>query len=274
MALFLFTLASLALLAGALVLVRRSRQHAAQLETELVEALEQASRARPALLFTIEPESIAAGDGPPRVALPRRRLTDAIRRGHEPRAVAGAALDLLARPPRPLEGAFSLKIHGPRVRALLTTPTVMALRPAEPRPAQRLLEDLGLVVTYAVGGRFVTEDHLRDQGIDTRDLHGIALAVQRQERDEDLPRRALASGQESPRPEVVRSTNGGAGALLLTLPDSLAPGQALTARLAGPNWLGLAPLGYPWPAPADALESRAVHPPIDLVIEPGGYRIL
>ncbi len=274
MALSLFAIAFLALLAGALALLRRSRQRAAQLEAELVEALQQASRARPGLSFTIEPDAIAAGGAEARVALPRRRLTEATRRGHEPRAVAGAALDMLARPPRPLEGSFSLKIHGPRVRALLTTTTALALRPTEPRPAQKPLEDLGLVVTYAVGGRFVTEDHLRDQGIDTRDLHGIALAVQRQERDGDLPRRALSSAAEGSPPEILRSTDGSAGAVLLTLADALAPGEALAARLAGQDWLALAPLGYSWPESADALENQAVQPTIDLVIEPGGYRIL
>jgi hypothetical protein len=274
MGLILAAVALLTSLAAAVALVRRSRRRAAALEAEILAALYEQARSRPGLSITVEPAVILAGNGGSRVALPRRRLTEAARKGHGAPALAAAACDLLAEQPRPLPSSFSLKIHGPRVRARLATAAALALRPREPRPAQKWLEDLQLAVTYCVGDHFLTEDHLREQGIDTRDLHGIALAVQRQEFDEELPRRALASGAEKPRPEILRSKDGSAGALLLTLADALRPGEALAARLAGPDWLGLAPIAFSWPASADTPETPPTHPAIDLRIEPGGYRIL
>jgi hypothetical protein len=141
-----------------------------------------------------------------------------------------ALADAAAVGPRPLAGVFELKEHGARTLPRLAGEgQPLLLR--EPPPVLFTLAELGLAVLYLVDGeRFVSAEHLRQAGIDERDLHGVALAVLRQRSDEAEPRRALRGG------EAVRleSADGCGGSRILLLPEALEPGERLWATAPSP----------------------------------------
>ena len=196
--------------------------------------------------------------------LTRVRLRRAARKTDNIERAAKVAAELLTRPLVPMQGPLSLKVHGPRVGLHLVDPLVLDLLAPDARPAHRPEAELGLAATYRVDGRAdrcVTEDHLSEQAIDTRDLHGIALAVLRQRFDEDLARR-LDAGESA----LIESDDGTAVATLLLLPDFLAPETRIEARLEGPDRLVLGASAEP--------SGTAGHPALDLLISAQGWRVL
>lgn len=231
----LFVLAALLLIFAVTLAIRRARRRTAELEAKLLGALER--RLGGDLTITDRHLSLA-GRG---YRLLRTRLLAVARRQADADAetVIEAASELLRQPLRPLPGSLSLKIHGPRISLHLVSPTVLDLMAPEPRLARRPEPALRLTATYRIDGRAdqcVSEDHLRDQGIDTTDLHGIALAVLRQGFDDDLVRRVVGGARK-----IVESKDGTAAALILLLPDFLPPGAKVAASLDGPNRLVLEP---------------------------------
>lgn len=188
---------------------------------------------------------VAVAGGRP-FELAERRLLDAARRAEragEPGPDERWAVQLAwsAAPPPLLDGPFHLKAHGPRVLPRLCHPEVAHCLPAAPRPAWRpsALAPLGtLYLLLAPGepGRLVTEEALREAGVDGRDLAGIALAVLRQRFEEEIVARALAGEIVELRPE-----DGSGAARALVAGDFLREGQALLAVLPTPETLLLAP---------------------------------
>lgn len=228
----LFVATVLLLGIAAVAAMGRSQRRTAELETTLHAALTQ--RLDGDLVVTKEFLTRAQE----RYRLPRTRLLAVARRAGAEIAVAAGA-EVLRHPLQPLSGALSLKIHGARVRLHLVNPAVLELTPPEPRLARRQEPALSLAATYRIDGQTdqcVSEDHLRDQGIDTMDLHGIALAVLRQRFDDDLVRRLLEGNPEDVR---VESQDGSAAALLLVLADFLPPDARVVATLESPDRLVL-----------------------------------
>ncbi len=110
--------------------------------------------------------------------------------------IVAALRSLATRPLGRLEGTLSLKIHGPRLLPVLVAPATLRLL-GRHGLATTSFDPLGLETAYALdgdAGDCITEEHLREAGIDARDLDGIALAVSRQRLDEAaLARLAVAS---------------------------------------------------------------------------------
>jgi hypothetical protein len=137
----------------------------------------------------------------------------------------------------PLEGPFHLKAHGPRVLPRLCHPELFHWLPAEPRPSWRpsALSPLGtlyLLVEDGSPSRLITEEALREAGVDGRDLEGIALAVLRQRFEEETLRRALAGELVE-----IRPADGCGASRVLVAGDFLAAGQRLIACVPSPDRL-------------------------------------
>lgn len=258
----------LALAGGSMLLVERSRERKRELRSALDEALSTAAgRCTPPETVQSEGEQVTLAGGKAD-ALAWHRLLAVADRGSPPVQIAQGALELLRAPLRPLAGPFSLKIHGTRVRLHLCSQTAMALRAAAPKLALTPLDELRLVATYRIDGRAdqcLTDDHLQQQGIDSRDLHRIALAILGQQFDADLPRRILATGE----PQQLRSDDGSAAAAILVIADFLQDDNTLNARLAGPDALWLTSSTDRWRGAPTEVTAQ----PLELVIDSSGYRI-
>jgi hypothetical protein len=248
--------------------VRRSRRRGIELNAALDRAL--AERLGAALVSSDGQVTIAGGS----LRLPRQRLLALVRRGLDARTVAAAAGEALRQPLRPLVGPLSLKVHGPSIALHLVDPLVLELGAGESRLARTPLVDLGLSATYRVDGRpdqCVTEDHLRELAIDTRDVHGIALAVLRQHLDAELVTRALAGERQT-----LQSTDGRAAAALLVVSGFIPAGARLAATLSAPDRLTLEPWtegAVPVNPGAGPRQSRG-EGGTRLMIDHGGYEIL
>lgn len=238
--------------------IRGSRRRAAEFETALHEVLRQ--RLGGDLVITEQRLSLVSGGD----SLLRTRLVAAARAQPATEVVVAAACAVLRRALRPLAGSLSLKIHGTRVGLHFVSPTVLELTAPEPRLARRPEPDLGLVATYRIDGRSdqcVSEDHLREQAIDTADLHGIALAVLRQRFDEALVARVVGGARE-----IVESQDGTAATLLFALPDFLPSGARVAAVLESPDRLVL----EPWSENAGPAAGNGLA----LAIDARGWKVL
>ncbi|MFQ5350887.1 MAG: hypothetical protein ACE5EG_10630 [Thermoanaerobaculia bacterium] len=147
-----------------------------------------------------------------------------------------AVADAAARGPRPWAGEFDLKSHGRRTLPRLADEG-LGLLALEPMPVRFTAAEPGdLPTIYLIDGEpepvYVTDEHLADAGIDTRDLHGVALAVLRQRFDESEVRSALIG-------RVVRiaPADGCGGSRLLLLPEALGDDEALYASAPAPDLL-------------------------------------
>jgi len=258
----------LALAGGSMLLAQRSREHKRELRSALDEALNTAAaRCTPPETVQSEGEQVTLSGGKAD-ALVWHRLLAVADRGYLPVQIAQGALELLRAPLRPLAGPFSLKIHGTRVRLHFYSRVAMALRTVTPKLALTPFDELGLIASYRIDGRAdqcLTEDHLQQQGIDSRDLHRIALAVLGQQFDADLPRRVLATGE----PQQLRSDDGSAAAAILVIADFLQDDETINARLAGPDALWLTSSTDRWRDASTKLTAET----LELVIDSRGYRI-
>lgn len=199
-----------------------------------------------------------------RYRLPLRRLLKVARRTDDDAALAAAAVEHMREPLQPLPGSLSLKIHGTRIGVHCVRPLRLDLMGAGSRLARRPEPTLGLTTTYRVDGRAdqcVSEAHLQEQAIDTTDLHGIALAVLRQNFDEELVARLLSGSRQ-----VVESQDGSAAALLMALPDFLPTPTRLLVTVEGPDRLVL----EPWPEEAPAAPPAG----LTLEIDDQGWKVL
>jgi hypothetical protein len=192
--------------------------------------------------------------------VPARRLLEAARRaeraGEEtPEERWAVHLAWLRSPIPTLEGPLQLKTHGPRIVPRLAHPEVLHLLTAEPRPVWRPAALQGLGTLYVLIGsaqeRLITEEALREAGVDGRDLAGIALAVLR-----------------------LRPTDGCGASRVLVAGDFLAAGQRLVAGIPAPGalWLTLPRRREDLFA---LLESRTQEEPLSrrlLDIDAGGAR--
>jgi hypothetical protein len=210
--------------------------------------------------------------------VPARRLLEAARRaeraGEEtPEERWAVHLAWLRSPIPTLEGPLQLKTHGPRIVPRLAHPEVLHLLTAEPRPVWRPAALQGLGTLYVLIGsaqeRLITEEALREAGVDGRDLAGIALAVLRQRFEEEVLARALTG-------ELVelRPTDGCGASRVLVAGDFLAAGQRLVAGIPAPGalWLTLPRRREDLFA---LLESRTQEEPLSrrlLDIDAGGAR--
>lgn len=261
MGLVVLTIVALAVALSVGLLVRSRSRRRRELDAGIVEALERLAgdRAVEGGLI-VDHDSVAVLGGS---RLKRRRLVDTAQRGYGPETVARGALELLSDPWSPLDGPLSLKVHGTRVRPHLTAPVVLALLPRRVGIASTRLEVLDLDVTYRIDGSpsaCVTVEHLREQAVDTRDLHGIALAVAGQGFQDEL----LSDALESPGPTSVPA--GSVAEAVLVLSEFLDAGQSIRGRLSTPRELELARSDFEWPEPVPAGA-------IELVIDEHGPRI-
>lgn len=147
-----------------------------------------------------------------------------------------AVADAAAGGPRPLAGPFDLKVHGARVLPRLADGGLRLLR-LEPAVRFVAADAAGLETLYVVNGdsrpAYLTEEHLRDAGIDARDLHGVALAVLRQRFDDSQVRAALGDR----RAVAVEPPDGCGASRLLLLPEALGAGERLLAAAPSPALL-------------------------------------
>jgi len=180
--------------------------------------------------------------GASRYRIPIRDVLAAARRAERageraPNERWSVLLARLEAPLPPLDGTFHLKAHGPRVLPRLCHPELFHWLPAEPRPAWRpsALSPLGtlyLLVEDGLPGRLISEEALREAGVDGRDLDGIALAVLRQRFEEETLPRALAG-------ELVElcPADGCGASRALVAGDFLEVGQHLVACVPSPDRL-------------------------------------
>lgn len=187
-----------------------------------------------------------AAPGAPRFSLGVRPVLAAARRAErageeEPEERWRAQIAWRGAPLEALTGPFRLKTHGLRVLPRLCHPEIEHLLTREPRPVWRpsALAPLGTLFVLTGDGapdRLVTEEALREAGVDGRDLEGIALAVLRQRFEEEAPARALAG-------ELVElaPADGCGASRALVAADFLPPGTSLLAAVPAPDVLLLAP---------------------------------